>query len=746
MAKKKKTTKAKRKSKKIDETAPKTVSYFWRQVYAFALIVLAIFIFLGGFNMGGKLPISLFDITAWLVGFVAYIIPFVLIFLAIHKLRHEEFMIPIGKLLASLLFIVSLSGALHVFLSREDANSAAAAGTYGGHVGSIVSGVSLSVLNDVTSFILLLFLAWVGFMLMFGLSPKVLLQKFKNLFIREEADTDLATLKEQPKKLRMNENVPVEHHKDDEQLASGPRRSTFKNSVEPLTATENHAPLVMAADPNWKVPPLSLLSAKQDKADPGDVEGNAERIKQALANFGIEVTMEDANISARVTQYTMRAPQGVKMSKIANLADNISYELGAHSVRVEAPIPGKKAVGVEVPNKDSATVTLRSLLKRPEWVAQKSKLAFAVGQDIAGDPVYADLDSMPHLLIAGQTKSGKSVMVNTLLTSLLYTNSPADVKLILVDPKFVEMEPYNDIPHLLTPVINDPEKCVSALKWAVAEMERRYKILKQEKVREIHAYNEKMPNEKMPYIVIVIDELADLMQMAARDVEALIVRIAQKARAVGIHLVLATQSPRVTVITGLIKANVPARIAFTVSQEVESRIILDQSGAEKLLGYGDMLFYTTDMPKPIRVQGSLITTEETNKVTDFLREQQEPTYDDEIVSMPVQFNGKGGIVPDVGPSNSEDSEFKDAVRVVVEGGKASTSLLQRRLRIGYGKASRIIDEMEERGIVGPADGSRPREVLIHSVEEAFGSGATDDEDDITHIPVSDDPRDEYLTH
>lgn len=745
MAKKKKTTK--KRTKKVDDTAPKTVSYFWRQVYAFALIVVALFIFIGGFGMGGKLPIGLFDMTSWLVGFVAYLVPFVFIFLAVHKLRHEEFIIPFGKLLASLLFIVALAGALHVFLDREDASEAAAVGTYGGHVGSIISGASLSILNDVTSFIVLLFLAWVGFMLMFGLSPRVLLQKFKNLFIREkDEDTDLQTLKDEaPKKLRLNENVPVEHHKDDEQLASGPRRSTFKNSVEPLTTSENHAPLVMAADPNWKSPPLSLLSAKQDKADPGDVEGNAERIKQALANFGIEVTMEDANISARVTQYTMRAPQGVKMSKIANLADNISYELGAHSVRVEAPIPGKKAVGVEVPNKDSATVTLRSLLKRSEWVAQKSKLSFAVGQDISGEPVYADLDSMPHLLIAGQTKSGKSVMVNTLLTSLLYTNSPADVKLILVDPKFVEMEPYNDIPHLLTPVINDPEKCVSALKWAVAEMERRYKILKQEKVREIHAYNEKMPNEKMPYIVIVIDELADLMQMAARDVEALIVRIAQKARAVGIHLVLATQSPRVTVITGLIKANVPARIAFTVSQEVESRIILDQSGAEKLLGYGDMLFYTTDMPKPIRVQGSLITTEETNKVTDFLREQQQPTYDDEIVSMPVQFNGKGGLVPDTGPSNSEDSEFKDAVRVVVEGGKASTSLLQRRLRIGYGKASRIIDEMEERGIIGPADGSRPREVLISSVEEAFGSTASYDEDDVTHIPVSDDPRDEYLT-
>lgn len=742
MAKKKKTTK--KRLKKVDETAPKTVSYFWRQMYAFALIIIALFILIGGFGMGGKLPTGLFDITAWVFGFVAYLVPFVLIFLAIHKLKHEEFMIPISKLLASILFLVSMGGALHVFISRDDASSAASNGTYGGNVGNIISGVMLSVLNDVTAFIVLLFLAWLGFMLMFGLSPRVLFQKFKNLFIREtDAEATLSS-ENAPHKLKLNENVPVEHHSED-QLNGGPRRSTFKNTIEPLTDSENHAPLIMAADPDWKLPPLSLLSTKQDKADPGDVEGNAERIKQALANFGIEVTMEDANISSRVTQYTMRAPQGVKMSKIANLADNISYELGAHSVRIEAPIPGKKAVGVEVPNKQSATVTLRGLLKRPEWVAQKSKLAFAVGQDIAGDPVYADLDSMPHLLIAGQTKSGKSVMVNTLLTSLLYSNSPADLKLILVDPKFVEMEPYNDIPHLLTPVINDPEKCVSALKWSVAEMERRYKILKQERVREIHAYNDKKPNERMPYIIIVIDELADLMQMAARDVEALIVRIAQKARAVGIHLVLATQSPRVTVITGLIKANIPARIAFTVSQEVESRIILDQSGAEKLLGYGDMLFYTTDMPKPIRVQGGLITTEETNKVTDFLREQQEPTYDDEIVSMPVQFNGRGGIVPDAGPSNSEDSEFKDAVRVVVEGGKASTSLLQRRLRIGYGKASRIIDEMEERGIIGPADGSRPREVLVSSMDEVFHSDDEDDSNGPTNIDVSDDPRDAYLT-
>jgi S-DNA-T family DNA segregation ATPase FtsK/SpoIIIE len=329
---------------------------------------------------------------------------------------------------------------------------------------------------------------------------------------------------------------------------------------------------------------------------------------------------------------------------------------------------------------------------------------------------------MPHLLVAGQTGSGKSVMINTILTSLLYRNSPSDLKLILVDPKQVELKPYDDIPHLLTPVITEPEKCISALKWAVAEMERRYKALADAGKRNIAEYNNVKQEAGMPYIVIVIDELADLMMMAARDVEALIVRIAQKARAVGIHLVLATQRPSVDVITGLIKANIPARIAFTVASQVDSRTIIDQMGAEKLLGMGDMLLLTADMPKPKRLQGALISDPETAKVTDFIRMQRPPQYDDEVTSQPVQLNGKGSVVADINGGNSDDDMFKDAVRCVIEGRKASTSLLQRRLRIGYGRAARLIEEMEEQGIVGPADGARPREVLVSSLDEVFGAG------------------------
>jgi S-DNA-T family DNA segregation ATPase FtsK/SpoIIIE len=397
-------------------------------------------------------------------------------------------------------------------------------------------------------------------------------------------------------------------------------------------------------------------------------------------------------------------------------------------------------VGIEVPNFKPAIVRLSSVINSPEWTSSGGPLSFVIGKDIVGKPFVGDLAKMPHLLVAGQTGSGKSVMINDILTSFLFRNSPSDLKLILIDPKQVEMTPYNDLPHLLTPVINEPEKCISALKWAVAEMERRLKAMAGAGRRNIGEYNKLPDQESMPYIVIVIDELADLMMMAARDVEALIVRLAQKARAAGIHLILATQSPRVTVITGLIKANVPARIAFTVSQEVESRIILDQSGAEKLLGQGDMLFISATMPKPKRVQAAFISDDETHKITDFIRAQRPPMYDEEVVSQPVQLNGRGGIVADAGGSDADDDLFRDAVQVVIEGRKASTSLLQRRLRVGYARAARLIESMEEQGIVGPADGARPREVLVSSMDEVFGGNDVTNPDGDVYDDMTDDEQ------
>jgi S-DNA-T family DNA segregation ATPase FtsK/SpoIIIE len=388
---------------------------------------------------------------------------------------------------------------------------------------------------------------------------------------------------------------------------------------------------------------------------------------------------------------------------------------------MEAPIPGKRAVGIEVPNVRPATVTLRGLLSSPEWSESKGSLSFVVGKDIAGEPVVADLEEMPHLLIAGQTKSGKSVMINALLASFLYRNAPSDLKLILVDPKHVEMAPYEDIPHLLAPVVTEPEKCISALKWAVAEMERRLKTFAEVKQRDIQGYNALKKEEGMPHIVIVIDELADLMMIASRDVEALIARIAQKARAAGIHLVLATQRPDANIVTGIIKANVPAQIAFAVKDMTNSRIILDQGGAEKLLGKGDGLLKTTDIPRPMRIQGALITGDETNKLADFLRGQRPPNYDNEVISQPVQL-GKGGVVASTDAGGDDDETLRDAVEVVCAAGKASTSLLQRKLRVGYGRASRLMDIMEERGIIAMSDGTnRPREVLVDSADQVFGN-------------------------
>ncbi len=719
MAKKKKQTRSKKSTPA--ESAPKVRGAFWPLAGAILLMVVAIFLTLGGFGTGGNLPIRLFEGAYWVIGRAAYLLPFALVYWGVHKFRSEDYQIPLSKVISMLLLLVMSASWLHVAFVKEDPLTFELTGGYGGNLGRLIGGLALGALDKLPASIMFLVLAALSFMFAFNISPRILL-RFFDIFKRDNTDTDLNELKNEAesKGFKLNEGVPVEHHGRGDQPK--PRLTSLKNSAQKLTSSESHEALTTINDPDWVFPDISLLNQKQDKADAGDVQGRADTIRETLADFNIDVEMEGANIGPRVTQFTLRPPRGIRLQKITALEGNLALGLAAHSIRMEAPIPGKQAVGVEVPNIKAATVTVSSLLQSKEMQAIKSPLGFVIGKDIAGQPMVGDLAEMPHMLVAGQTKSGKSVMINTFLTSLLYRNSPSDLKLILVDPKLVELAPYNDIPHLLTPVVTEPEKCISALKWAVAEMERRYRTLAESKSRNILEYNKLKKEEGMPYIVIVIDELADLMMMAARDVESLIVRIAQKARAVGIHLVLATQRPSVDVITGLIKANIPARIAFTVTSQVDSRTIIDQVGAEKLLGYGDMLFSTPEMPKPKRVQGALTSTEETMKVTDFLREQRPPQYDDEVVSMPVQLNGKGGIVADYGGQDVDDDMYKEAVRAVIEGRKASTSLLQRRLRIGYGRAARLIETMEEQGIISHADGNRPREVLVSSLDEVFGDG------------------------
>lgn len=719
MAKKKKQTR-----KRAPEPEYRERSAFWPLAGAILMFLVAIFVLLGGFGTGGELPRKLFQGAYWALGWGGFLVPLALVFFGILKFRSEDRQIPLAKFVSMLAFITMSASWLHVMFADKLADGIYSGG-HGGEVGKLFGNLALGALDAVPASIMFFIFGLLLFFLTFSISPRVLLSLF-NLFRRHEPDTDLADLKAKAADsgFQLNEGVPVEHHTARESA----RMTNFKNSAQKLTPTESHTALTTATDPDWKFPGVELLNQKQDKADAGDVEGNANLIRETFDNFNYQVEMEGANIGPRVTQYTLKPPAGVKLSKIAALDDNLAYSLAAQSIRIEAPIPGKKAVGIEVPNIKPATVRLASIMNSPQWQNLNSPLGFAIGKDISGAPIVADLGKMPHLLVAGQTNSGKSVMINTILTSLLYRNSPSDLKLILVDPKHVELTPYNDVPHLLTEVITEPEKCISALKWAVAEMERRYRTLAEAKCRNIGEYNAKKNEEGMPFIVIVIDELADLMMMAARDVEALIVRIAQKARAVGIHLVVATQRPSVDVITGLIKANVPARIAFTVNSQVDSRTIIDMIGAEKLLGMGDMLFATSDTPKPRRVQGALITTEEIQKVTDYLRMQRPPQYDDEVVSQPVQLNGKGGIVADYGGQDADDDMFRDAVRAVIEGRKASTSLLQRRLRIGYGRAARLIETMEEQGIISHADGNRPREVLVSSLDEVFGGSiAPDDE-------------------
>jgi S-DNA-T family DNA segregation ATPase FtsK/SpoIIIE len=734
MAKKKKTTK--KTTKKVEAAEP---SPFWAYAGAVLLILIGAFLLIGGFGTGGSLPMNLFHGAYWALGWAAYLTPLALVYWGIHKFMAEDHQIPIGSLLGMSAVLLFASSWFHTAFANKDTAGAWHDG-HGGQVGQLFGNAVLAVLDKIPTSLMFFVLTVLAFFFAFGISPKVLL-KIADLFKKEETDeeSELAALKAKAAEssFKLNEGVPVIHHTPGEQ----PRLSSLKNTAQKLTGSEAHEALTTTSDPDWQFPSIDLLNQKQDKADAGDVNSNAQIIRDTFSNFNIDVEMEGANIGPRVTQYTLKPPAGAKLTKITALADNLALDLAATSIRIEAPIPGKRAVGIEVPNVKSATVRTSSILLSKEWQDLKGPLGFAIGKDISGTPIVADLARMPHVLVAGQTGSGKSVMVNTILTSLLYRNSPADLKLVLVDPKRVELKPYDDIPHLLTPVITEPEKCISALKWAVAEMERRYHALSEVKKRNIIEYNSLKQGEGMPYIVIVIDELADLMMMAARDVEALIVRIAQKARAVGIHLVLATQRPSVDVITGLIKANVPARIAFTTASQVDSRTIIDQVGAEKLLGQGDMLFMTADMPKPKRVQGALIGEDETGKVTDFLRMQRPPQYDDEVVSQPVQLNGKGGIVADAG--DVDDDMFRDAVQVVIDNRKASTSLLQRKLRIGYGRAARLIEQMEEQGIIGQADGSRPREVLVSSIDSVFGGGAGGDEALDENFP-EESSRDAYI--
>lgn len=472
---------------------------------------------------------------------------------------------------------------------------------------------------------------------------------------------------------------------------------------------------VPGADQVWKYPPLSLLSdAGGGKADRGDIKGNAAIIEQTLESFGITARVVEVNLGPAVTQYAIEVALGTKLSKITALERDLALSLAAPggTIRIEAPIPGRSLVGIELPNKSPEFVTFKKMMSSEVMKNARGKLTVALGLDVSGKPVVADISRMPHALIAGQTGSGKSVAINAFLSTLLFRASPSEVKLILVDPKRVELTNYNNIPHLLSPVIVEPQKVISALRWLMEEMDRRYKLFAQAGVRNIDSYNEVSGFQALPFIVLFIDELADIMLFSPVEVEDAITRLAQMSRATGIHMILATQRPSVDVITGLIKANIPSRVAFAVSSQVDSRVILDGQGAEKLLGKGDMLYLPPDLAKPLRIQGAFISDRETNELVSFLKNQGvAPQYTEEVTSMP-----KPGTSQVAGVEGDLDEHFKDAVALVVQYERASASLLQRRLSVGYARAARILDQLEASGVVSPAEGSKPREVLAQNAE------------------------------
>ncbi len=690
-----------------------------REIAAVLLAALTILLLFAVFDFGGSLVTGMFDGLRLAFGYAAYLLPWIFAGLSIMLFRRDNpprahnYVGFIGLELA-------LAALAHVGVDPADALDKAQAGTGGGLVGYSIASMMLNVLNVAAASIVLAALVVVFVIVATNTNLIEVVRRMLSAFKRESvpAPQEIKVNDPTAELLRVNDNsgagnaLPV---KGELNLGGAVKKPAAKE--EPQEA------LTAGTDEAWQPPAMDLLSAMGSKADAGDVKANAATIQQTLESFGIGVQMGEVNVGPTVTQYTFTPPNGVKLNKITTLDTNLALSLAAHPIRIEAPIPGKSAVGVEIPNKAIAMVRLRGVLEAPAWAQEKTPLTFALGRDVSGIPMFTDLAKMPHMLIAGATGSGKSAMINSFLTSLLYRNSPNDMKLILVDPKRVELGLYNDIPHLLTPVIVEPEKCISALKWAVAEMERRYKLLAEVGNRNIIEYNKAHPDEAMPYIVIVIDEMADLMVLAAADVESLIVRLAQMARAIGIHLVLATQRPSVDVITGIIKANIPARLAFSVASQVDSRTILDQMGAEKLLGKGDMLFMSPEFMKPRRIQGAFLDEKEVKAVTDFLRAQRGPQYNDEVLAMKVTIGGKSIGGGGGGDGEIDDDLFDEAAEAVIRAGKASTSMLQRRLRVGYARAARLIDLLEEQGVVGPADGARPRDVLVSSVDQVRGGGS-----------------------
>lgn len=694
----------------FDDLSPQTK----QAIVAILFAVLGIFFVLSSLGYAGVAGSFTHKALTYLFG-VAFILAPSACALYVYVLLkpREDEKVSVSKIIGVALLLLSSLGLIALY--KEGA---------GGLGGLAVSKPLLLLFGGAAAAVALTAVVLIGFFLTFNTGIKI-----PRLFRKKEAlEEDGGDLEDEEE-----EYEDEELEEDYEDSEESKEDKTSKKSLREKIGLGKQEFAVSSFSGPYAIPPLSLLEKDRGKARSGDVKANANIIKRTLQNFNINVEMDEISIGPSVTRYSLKPAEGVRISKIMGLQNNLELALAAHPVRIEAPIPGKSLVGIEVPNTTKATPGMASLLSSPEYTDSPKPLLVALGKDIAGVTHFANLAKMPHVLIAGTTGSGKSVLIHSLVISLLFRNSPEQLRFIMVDPKRVELTVYNGIPHLLTPVITDAKKTILSLKWAIKEMERRYEILEEKKARDISSYHETIYKpalkehdkdnggeedplpEPLPYIVIIIDELADIMFAYPRELEASIVRLAQMSRAVGMHLILATQRPEVKVITGLIKANMPCRIALKVNSQIDSRTILDTVGADKLLGQGDALFLSGDLAKPLRLQSAYISESELKKVTSYLKKQTEVQSLDSIDLNSNEEDSSTALFDSV--DENDDELYEDAKETVIDAGKASTSYLQRKLRIGYSRAARLMDMLEDNGVIGPQDGSRPREILAESDDE-----------------------------
>jgi S-DNA-T family DNA segregation ATPase FtsK/SpoIIIE len=683
-------------------------------VLGVVFLALSMFFVVAGFGAGGIVGHATKEFLIYLLGVGYALAPLCFAVLGITFIRSGRPSIALMQSLGSLLFVMGTLGLIDIGSGMSHS---------GGVVGNFFGYIFITPFDTLGAILFLGTLLIISLVILFDTRPTLTIF----LAIIERIKAWWASRMDRRNKQKEMVITGEGENKDNEKSLpeepkEEPRRALAKH--EPLEEEDELAPKQKPRrriSSSYTPPPLNLLEHDKGKPNVGDVKANANIIKRSLANFGIEVEMDEVTIGPTVTRYAFKPAEGVKLSRILGLQNDLALALAAHPIRIEAPIPGKSLVGIEIPNKGKSIVGLATLLSDDKFSKSEKPLTVALGRSINGQAHFGNLAKMPHILVAGATGSGKSVTIHSIVTSLLYHNGPEDMRFIMIDPKRVELTLYKTIPHLLTPVITDAKKAILALKWAAKEMDRRYDILEKESVRDIESYHKNVVGKAktddengdgMPYIVIIIDELADIMQSYPRELESAIVRLAQMSRAVGIHLLLSTQRPSVNVITGLIKANVPARLALQVSSQIDSRTILDQGGAEKLLGAGDMLFLSGDMPQPTRLQSAFISENEVKNVVKWIGENNEPGGADEIVLTGTVSPDRNIFEASLEDGADDDELYEDARTTVIEAGKASTSFLQRKLGIGYARAARLVDILEERGVIGPGSGAKPRDVLI----------------------------------